>query len=346
MRPINSLTATRGFAALLVVIFHYGCPIFPFNLAEHFFRNGNLAVNYFFVLSGFVMYLTYRERQVNYQQFIGRRFARIYPAYLLAIVLAVIPVLTNWPEGRAPADEKFVPGLLLHTTLLQAYVPTYALEINSPGWSLSIEMFFYLLFPLLLLWQRKKQKQFVWATVIVYLCTQFIHLYLLRSIKPTFPSAAHNFIYYHPVFHLNLFMTGMCGGYLFIIVKNRGNSIYALALLAITVLAINYMPADISMHNGLLAPLFLLLILAIAMKDPAFLKIRPLVLLGEASYGIYILQEPIHYFMYHLNAQYWHLEGAAYFYSYLALLVVCAGCSYYLIEKPLRRFIGKRIKVS
>ena len=103
MRPINSLTATRGFAALLVVVFHYGCTVFPFNQAEHFFRNGNLAVNYFFVLSGFVMYSAYSQRQITYGYFIRRRFARIYPAYLLAVLLAVVPVLVNWPAGRAPA---------------------------------------------------------------------------------------------------------------------------------------------------------------------------------------------------------------------------------------------------
>jgi len=341
MKPINSLTATRGLAALLVVIFHYGCTVFPFSLAEHFFRSGNLAVNYFFVLSGFVMYRTYSTRHITYKDFIRRRFARIYPAYLLAIILAVIPVLYGWVSLHTPIEGKFTTGLLLNLGLLQAYIPGYALTVNSPGWSLSVEMFFYILFPLLLAFQLKNTKRFVWIAAAVYLTTQLIHFWLIDSWQPVYPSRRHEFIYYHPVFHLNLFMVGMCGAYVMERVKKLSSNFAALLVFAVIVLLINYMPSGISMHNGLLAPLFLLLIVLIAGKDPRLLNAAPLVFLGEISYGIYILQEPVHYYIYHFNEDYLHLGGPAFFYLYLAILLLCSAISYRLVELPLRNWLNK-----
>lgn len=253
---IGALTTTRAIAAFMVVIFHYGCTVFPFNLQEHFFRQGNLAVGYFFVLSGFVMYLSYADSSISYGSFILRRLARIWPLYAFAIVLASLYPLYQYVIHSVPLEPNFVKAFFLNIALLQAYIPGYALTVNSPGWSLSVEMFFYLLFPFLLLFGKKRPSSFLAATIIIYIVLQILHVFLIKNMHPQYPSPQHDFVYYQPVFHLSQFMVGICGAIFFKRGSFQHAGLLSLMYAVLVVVGINNAPAGISLHNGLLAPLF------------------------------------------------------------------------------------------
>lgn len=338
-RQIEALTSTRGIAALLVVVFHYGCTVAPFNFFEHFFRSGNLAVGYFFVLSGFVLYWAYRDRIFTYGDFIRRRFARIAPAYYFALLLAIsIPLHHLLVQGTV-LPERFGQQVLLNAAFIQSFFPGNALSINSPAWSLSIEVFFYCLFPVLLLLSKRWIRPFIWFVVLFFIASQAIHFLLIEKFHPVFPSAIHEFIFYYPLFHLNEFMVGMVGAYLLSKVKARSIRMSSLALFICVILLVNYMPNAISLHNGLLAPVYTLLIMALAMEQPFMLRAKPLVFLGEISYGIYILQEPLHKYAALANDRYFHIPDPWFFYSYLLLLITAAAVSFYIIENPLRKLI-------
>jgi peptidoglycan/LPS O-acetylase OafA/YrhL len=329
----------RAVAALLVVIFHYGCTVFPFSLQEHFFRRGNLAVSFFFVLSGFVMYWSYSDKQIAYRDFLKKRIARIWPLYVFAILLALsYPVYLY-----ATTDYTGQPGLLksvvLNISLLQAYIPGYALSVNSPGWSLSVEMFFYMLFPLLIMWARRDAKQFVKFAWVFFILSQLLHIWLVRYLQPVYPSAVHEFIYYQPLFHLNQFVLGIAGGYYASRITTDRAGLYAFLAFLALVLFINYMPSQISLHNGLTAPLCLLLILFAAQMKRGLLFWMPFVFLGEISFGIYILQEPLHFYCMKMNDAFWHLSEVPFFYFYIFILVFSAFICYYLVELPCRRFM-------
>ena len=155
----------RIIAAGAVVILHYSdyfkdVPVGRFMVAHtwHF----NLFVDLFFVVSGFVIARQYYER-VNDAAFIGRflwrRLARIYPLHLatLAFYVALAGALhfgaarTDNP-ARYPLSDLPAQLLLLHAFIGER------LTFNFPSWSLSAEMFCYLLFPaLVLLAQRRKE---------------------------------------------------------------------------------------------------------------------------------------------------------------------------------------------
>lgn len=333
-QKIDALTSTRGFAALMVVIFHFGTEVFPFNLAEQFFTGGNLGVSYFFVLSGFVMYWTYHKRVISYGEFLKRRIARIVPLYLFAILLSLLFLIIF--QGR-PGDN-FVTALLLNLTFLQAYVPGYAATINSPGWTLSVEMLFYLLFPLLLLFCMRYTKAFIWFAFGFYAFSQLAHLFLLQTLHPEVSNKVHDFIYYNPVWHLNGFIIGITGGYLYQRVHERGIKLSSLVFASLIIAVITWRP--VSLHNGMLAPLFIVFIVAVASRQPAFLKWQPLVFLGEISYGIYLLQEPVYKFMMQMNQDHLQWEYPGLFYTYLGVLLIVATVSYHYIETPLRRKIN------
>jgi peptidoglycan/LPS O-acetylase OafA/YrhL len=340
MKQIRALTATRAVAAFMVVVHHFGYNIFPFKYASSFFRNGNLAVSYFFVLSGFVLYAAYHKKPTSYGNFLKKRAIRILPVYFLALALSIAIMVAPAAMAGTPLEIKQGWSILLSGTLLQGYVPDYATALNGPGWSLSVEMTFYLLFPSLLLLQQRHPKLFLWLSVALFVATQTVHVayyyqyYIAGKSEP-------EFILFNPVFHLNQFMIGMLGGVFFAHSTKEKAQIRWLPLLFLVLIValVALRPAAISYHAGLIAPLFLLLIVSTAICDPKLLQAKWLVRLGEASYGLYILQEPVHRLTAHMQVRV-HMGDTLYFYAYLALLITLALLSYHFVELPVRkRFI-------
>lgn len=135
------LTSLRAFAALAVFAFH----IFrwtEWNDAQLVAGHGYAGVTFFFILSGFL--LTWSFRGEPLKAFYFRRFARIYPAYLVMIIVAyIVPVR---------AAEASAAGAGMSIAMLQAWAPFGAITFgaNGVGWSLSCEAFFYALLPLVL----------------------------------------------------------------------------------------------------------------------------------------------------------------------------------------------------
>lgn len=127
-----------------------------------FFAKGYLAVDFFFVLSGFVIWLNYRSLLGEHRwgavpHFLWRRLSRIYPLHLLVLLGAVGFALACVATGRAlPPDYRW-ETLPFHLLLLQNWGLLPQLGWNVPAWSISCELGAYLLFPLLLAsvdWQR------------------------------------------------------------------------------------------------------------------------------------------------------------------------------------------------
>jgi peptidoglycan/LPS O-acetylase OafA/YrhL len=122
--------------------------------AQSIFRGGYLAVQTFFLLSGFVLaqsYATTRWNRQSLKRFAIARFARIYPAYLLSLILVswfVFEFLLK--SGRSAAQKAAVVGD--YAFVLQGWTGSLNVGWNTPAWSLSCEFFFYLCFPLLFLW--------------------------------------------------------------------------------------------------------------------------------------------------------------------------------------------------
>jgi peptidoglycan/LPS O-acetylase OafA/YrhL len=150
------LDALRIIAAMAVVVLHYAeytkdnaAARFVFVNVQHF----NLFVDLFFVISGFVIAKQYLEKVDSYDgatRFLWRRIARIYPLHLLtlAFYLAIALALQlGLARGENPARYPLsdIPAQLLMLHALTGERLTF----NFPSWSLSAEMFCYLLFPLL-----------------------------------------------------------------------------------------------------------------------------------------------------------------------------------------------------
>ncbi|MGO4135690.1 acyltransferase family protein [Rhizobium brockwellii] len=136
---IPSLDGLRGVAALLVVGAHIGL-IFPIT-APHFVTMGDEAVGLFFALSGFLMAHLHGSRPVtrdNVLDFLVSRFARIYPVYLMAVVL--VAILSSMQS------LDFVQPIVSGTDFVRHI---FLLGSSGVFWSIPPEIQFYLLFPVL-----------------------------------------------------------------------------------------------------------------------------------------------------------------------------------------------------
>lgn len=160
MTELRALTSLRGIAAWLVVLYHIrgGIAGLP-PAAEALFAKGYLAVDVFFLLSGFVIWLTWHQRlrdPAAVPRFLQKRIARIWPLHAVMLGIAVALALLLRATGRDDPAFPFAQ-LPLHFALVQNWGFTDALSWNDPAWSISCELAAYLLFPLLVLsldWRR------------------------------------------------------------------------------------------------------------------------------------------------------------------------------------------------
>ena len=151
-----ALESWRGLCALSVVLYHL-------NAATHihdFTQGSYVAVDFFFVLSGFVLASAYREKVAStgsYIAYVLRRWGRLYPLHLamLGFYLALEYYSAAQGDPNAFADTRSWPAFYQNLALLQGFTDQ-ALSWNYPSWSVSIELWTSLGFGLILILFRKR----------------------------------------------------------------------------------------------------------------------------------------------------------------------------------------------
>ncbi len=135
----------RFIAAFMVLLFHFtfrataadGYHSLPFPVLGPIFRYGYLGVDFFFIISGFVILLTASFKTPK--AFVVSRFVRLYPNYWVGCLLTFL-ALTAFPMDAFPVS---VPQFLVNLTMLQSFLGVS--HIDSVYWSLVVELKFYLL---------------------------------------------------------------------------------------------------------------------------------------------------------------------------------------------------------
>ena len=133
-------------AAMAVVLFHV-----PFTLTRTVgwtvLPDGPLGVSFFFILSGFILSHVYGGTRFGVANFYRKRLARIYPLHVLTLLAWIVLFFGQW--GNSLPDR--VNSGIANVLLLHAFFsgPLFNLGYNAVSWSISVEAFFYLLFPIL-----------------------------------------------------------------------------------------------------------------------------------------------------------------------------------------------------
>lgn len=342
---LHSLTSLRFFAAALVLVHHASMAFTPGGPVQRIANVGFVGVEFFFILSGFVLMWSYRPMPLRY--FYGRRVARIGPLHLLT-ALAAVPVLLLIGQAVEPLPS------VLNVLLLQSWVPVEAFgaSLNPVDWTLSCEAFFYLMFPFFARriggWNLRRA-----ALVVVF--GVLVTVALVGALLPL--PVAQEILYKAPWFRIGGFLLGMMLAEAF----RRGYRARVSMPVALAALVVSYGAAtfagtaarfvglaDVRAYADLvMVPAVLLLIAAAASSDlagKAGVLHRPwLVWLGDASFALYI----IHYLpllvMSHFIGVLPQPVGLALLVVFCAASVAASVIVYKRVEYPLEEKLRRRI---
>ncbi len=152
-RPLRSLQIGRGFAALFVVLYHLNNSVW--GIAKYFpdpfsplLSFGNAGVQFFFVLSGFIIYLVHADdtgRPRRLLSFAFKRFVRVYPTYWVVLFAVLAALLMNPALGTL--GERTVSRVAASVLL----IPYPQDPIVSVAWTLEHELLFYTIFSIVIL---------------------------------------------------------------------------------------------------------------------------------------------------------------------------------------------------
>lgn len=301
-------------------------------------RGGYLAVQTFFLLSGFVLAQSYASTRWNRRSLIRfgvARFARIYPAYLLSLLLVSwFMYLFLLKPGRTMGQKVSVLGD--YTFLLQGWNGALGVGWNTPAWSLSCEFFFYVCFPLLFLWLRRGQLTRIFAALA------------LSFIVPILLAHAGVPGDWKPIHHLSDFLAGIAAAGLYGAVartKSRGYWLYvpALATGAAFIVYPHVLDGSVMNLNTVLRPLNVALLIGLALGGGFVARILSGEIagyLGKASYSMYILHIPLlWWYSRYTTWRYGSTPPSWIGFLFIAAVIGVSIAAFEFVETPANRWI-------
>lgn len=270
---LTELDALRGIGALCVLIFHYSTrfhELFP--QASHVpfsFPGGNYRVLLFFTISGFAIFFTL-ERIRTVADFVVNRFARLYPAYLIAM-LCTLSI-----EYLAHATKLLIgpKAILVNFTMLQgfAFIP----EVDGAYWTLTVEIAFYVcmialwrfaglrrLEPMLALWLAVRWLYWVWPDmperIIMVMVLRYLPFFVIGMLSYRVWAGRRTWRQQAPYAAMAL------------------ASVATMETWDVTIVAIVLLASFAALIRGHLR----------------FLAIRPLIWLGGISYSFYLIHQHV-----------------------------------------------------
>ncbi|HEY6832248.1 MAG TPA: acyltransferase [Pseudolabrys sp.] len=354
----EALDSWRGICAILVVVFHF-ISMMPSSLeTSAFIRNSYLFVDFFFVLSGFVLCHSYRGKISSLSdlgRFALRRFGRVWPlhAVVLAGLFAAIawisqmphpPALSlTWSSTTYSIDALLPSVFLLNAMNLQGNV------WNGPAWSIGAEFYVYLLFALLIVVASRR-------LIVPSLCLSIAALALVYRWAPDLMNTTWD---YGIIRCIAGFFGGVVAYHVYELVGRRGllrATLWELAAVALVVLFVIYAGdgADAGSPLSLAAPLaFGAAVIVFAGEHGLLslaLRARPFKALGRYSFSIYMIHMPLLVMLcyggwsagYYTKVfegpiQPWAGSVDLVMIDFVLAVVLIAAASYRFIELPARR---------
>ncbi len=355
MKEIRALTGLRGIAALVVFFAHTrdtlenrGLSFHVPTLVERLFLSSGRQVDIFFVLSGFVLAMIYRDWFANavtadgFGRFLKRRFARIYPLHFFWLILVIAFVYAAHAfqaptvNGLERYDVSILPACFL---LAQAwgFLGDDPGNWNRASWSVSIEVLAYLIFPFYIWLTSSIEKTRPWTLFVAVACCGL----LLNVSTPWGLAGYPGVVRGLSEFMLGCATAGFSGSRADGWLQRRLGSALAFAALLICF--------ALTPDTGFVVALFtapLLLALCGNNAVAGLFSNRPVFFLGEISYSIYLGHFLLSAVSHRLVSVPWMRTGALQLCLGLCFIVlfVLAGATvtYYTIERPGRDLLRGR----
>jgi peptidoglycan/LPS O-acetylase OafA/YrhL len=353
---LPALTTLRGFAALFILI-HHSVGIFLPEIGQHivqftpFIRKSYLWVDFYFMLSGFILMHVYRHTfqfillPRNYKAFIISRFARIYPLHLIMLLcfvcLAVFQTLTSTGPGFSGNQSLF--SLATNLTLLQAI---HYSSWNEPAWAISAQWLLYFTIPLMIYFYDRTSRSIDMAAIVLSYLALFVLNWWAGNLDfvgwKSFVRCGAEMITgvlaykYQSQIHLNRFVTAT----------------RLTAGLSAIVLVSLYLPIN---HTITVCIFPFLIISASNVSSSSVFYTSSLIFLGTISYSLYMIHW---FFMMLFNTIFIFFTGRALhlnftlsllfpiLIAFIILNILLASVSYRYVELPLRKWIKNFFQIG
>ena len=330
------LDGIRGLA-IIIIVFHH----FDYIGGKYFGGRGFLAVDVFFVLSGFLItqiLLSYRDRGIKLRNFYLRRVARLYPILLVSVVGLSIYLRNDYQFlDRTPA--------ITSVLYIKNFWPWGG--VFGPMWSLSAEEQFYFIFPLILFASLRllKRNRF---TVFILLWLVAVWTVALVLSAPDFNFNADgifNLVVFRPSIILVGALIALHRDFLEnFVAKHLKFAFVLFAFLIYFTISIQFPPLA-GIATGLL-----LLVLSERVREASViargtyqvLAFRPLAWIGLLSYSIYIWHLPLIFF----SSDHFTVQSVSPIWLFLVKLLAVSCVSFYLFERPVLKLITKISKIK
>lgn len=358
----GALESLRGIAALLVVLYHFPpwfWPAYDVQLVRHSY----VMVNFFFVLSGFVLFHSYGRRitsGASFLKFAVSRLGRLYPVHIIFMAPFVLIELGKYVSflrhgasgfASAPSLARLGHSVLLNVFLVQGFrVSAYEPSLNFPSWSISTEFYTYLLFGVaIMLFSKRGFSAVCWFLVMT-------SVLLLLALGPVMGDLANA-------------LRCVAGFFLGCLTRRALDSLRGLKAsfdLPVVLAVASLLGIAVHWNNGVRwqelvsLPVSSLLILSLLLMPSSALNTvlvsKPLRRLGEVSYSLYMshalvlwgARQVVHVVLKKpdpvVGAS--QLSAAAAAIAYPALIAVTllvAVVSYHTLEAPLRDAARRRL---
>ncbi len=311
--------------------------------AQSLVRGGYLAVQTFFVLSGFVLAQNYAGASWSRRDLVkygAARLARIYPVYLLSLMV-VAPFI--WQTIRKPGPPVAHKATLLadYVFVLQGWTGGLGVGWNTPAWSLSCEFFFYLLFPLVFPAMRNAGRRMVALAMVACI------------VGPVLLAHAQVPWSWKPIHHFADFVAGIAAARIYDFLSpwlsRKGFWLYLPATVAGALLIVfpGVMDGTYGDLNTGLRPLNVLALAGLALGGGSIARLlstRVADYLGKVSYSMYILHIPVlwWYGQWAMTASVFgwiYLPGGIAAVLYLGVVVAAGSLAFRWVEMPANRWI-------
>lgn len=351
---LTSLTSLRFFAATSIVWLHAKlyfdwARIGPSSSLDH-------GVSFFFVLSGFILTHAHSGKNLNYWQFMKGRVARLWPMHLVCLAAVVMLIRPDSQSFDGPGIYDKWVSIIPNALLLQSWIPSLAsvFSWNSVSWSISTEIFFYAMFPLMLALVLKRRAAFAVVCILPLLAAWVVARWV--NIPPSsdvFSVTGSALFYSFPPSRLLEFGTGIIACKIWQRLRRNHIGVMqasivelsAIGMMIVWFLWVHPLVEGVAKFSSILDqwttscgsfPVFALVIPMLASGRGVLGKVlafKPLVFMGEASFALYMVHQIVMKVIFLDKPE---IAGPA---LILGSCLVAAIAGHLLVERPGRRLI-------
>ncbi|GEL11990.1 Peptidoglycan/LPS O-acetylase OafA/YrhL, contains acyltransferase and SGNH-hydrolase domains [Flavobacterium glycines] len=311
LNRIPELESLRGIAALSVMLYHY-TSFFRASLHYNFssifdFQFGHHGVELFFMISGFVIFMSL-DRINSVRQFVYKRFLRLYPTYWICLLITLIVMLF---DNTAQFDFS-LKDKVFNILMFQGFF--HVKNIDGSYWSLLPELCFYAM--MIFFWRLKIIKD-IFLVVLVWLVLMYVVL-----LRPSLIDVLLNLKF--GVF----FIIGIMFNLLY---KNK-KQLYPHIFILLALVSVLFVRDSVEVFC--FTSLFVLVFYLLIYQKLSFLNNRIFIFFGEISYPLYLLHQTIGYILIYNLIRY----GMPHFASIVLIAIFCIGLSflvYKYLEQPI-----------